>query len=720
MRSWLSEPVERFPPLAGAVRPTIFWQAMSLRRYDQFLMRARLSSAWSRSGLCIGVLVLCLLGWTNCQSNGRSPSGGAGAGGSAAGGFVSGGSAVGTGGVLAGGTGGSATGGSQSGGISGQDSGTGGVAVGGGGAGGEGGVALFARDGGVDTATPGGTTGAAGAGGATTGAGGIVGTAGSASTAGGGGGESATSSGAGGSAAGSGAGGSIIAGSSASGGKAGSGGAIGSSGGAGATGGGGAGGNAAGGSGTAGGVAGSGGSSPGTLFVGLQWADTSGNPIQAHGGGVIKVGSYYYWFGENRNPDGTFFAVSCYRSTDLVNWEFRNNVLTQKSAAELNHANIERPKVVYNATTSQYVMWMHWENGTDYTASRAAVASSSSVDGNYTYMGSARPMVGTGVIDHGIAGYQSRDATLFVDSDGQAYFISASNENYDLNLYRLTSDYLSISALTAVLFPGGHREAPALWKRNGVYFLLTSAATGWSPNQAAYATSSALASGWSAWSDVGDATTFYSQSTFVVPVAGAAGTAYLYMGDRWAGAWGGPVNDSTYIFLPITFPSNTSMGMTWNNTVTIDAMAGTITGATNRFKYVNQASGKAMAIQNASTADSAPAVQAATSGGNEQRWILNYDAAGFFNLTNLNSSRVLDVLSGATTDGASIVQFASNGGDNQKWRVVDKGGGTYQLLNKKSSKLAEVPTGATADGVALDQRTASGGSNQLWQMSVAN
>ncbi len=687
-------------------------------------MRASVSPdiPWPRSGLSLsaslGVIVLCLLGWTNCKSNtGSSPSGGAGAGGSATGALASGGSVAGTGGVLAGAPGGSAAGGSQVGGNSGLDSGTGGAAAAGSGAGGDGSAASSAPDGGVDSAaqggTAGGTTGAGGSGSGTAGVGGTAGSGDGGSAAGGGG---AGGSGVGGSAAGSG----TIGVGGTSGGKTGSGGTVGNGGGGSATGGGGAGGNLVGGSGTAGGVAGSGGSSPGTLFVGLQWADTSGNPIQAHGGGVIKVGSYYYWFGENRNPDGTFFAVSCYRSTDLVNWEFRDNVLTQKSAAELNRANIERPKVIYNATTGQYVMWMHWENGTDYTASRAAVASSSSVDGNYTYLGSARPMMGTGVVDHGIAGYQSRDATLFVDSDGQAYFISASNENYDLNLYRLKSDYLSIDTLAAVLFPGGHREAPALWKRNGVYFLLTSAATGWSPNQAAYATSSSLASGWSAWSNVGDATTFYSQSTFVLPVAGAAGTAYLYMGDRWAGAWAGPVNDSTYIFLPISFPSNTSMSMTWNNTVTIDAAAGSITGATNRFKYINNGSGKAMAIQNASTADSAPAVQTAYSGGDEQRWILNYDAAGFFNLTNLNSSRVLDVLSGATTDGASIVQFASNGGDNQKWRVVDKGGGTYQLVNKKSSKLAEVPSGATGDGIALDQRTASGATNQLWQMSVAN
>src|SRR6266545_750939 len=55
---------------------------------------------------------------------------------------------------------------------------------------------------------------------------------------------------------------------------------------------------------------------PASVLNGTQFTTTSGAPIQAHGGGVIKVGEFYYWFGENRNPDSTFFAVSCYRSTD--------------------------------------------------------------------------------------------------------------------------------------------------------------------------------------------------------------------------------------------------------------------------------------------------------------------------------------------------------------------------------------------------------------------
>ena len=399
-----------------------------------------------------------------------------------------------------------------------------------------------------------------------------------------------------------------------------------------------------------------------------------------------------------------------------MHWEFRHNVLTQNSATELKPANIERPKVVYNATTSQYVMWMHWENGADYGQARAAVAKSGTVDGDYTYLGSARPMVNAGVTDHGLPGYMSRDCTLFVDTDGKAYFISASNENYDLNLYRLSSDYLQIDSLVAILFVGGHREAPALWKRNGVYFLLTSAATGWTPNQAKYATSSALGSGWSGWTNVGDATTFYSQSAYVLAVEGSASTAYLYIGDRWAGAWSGPVNDSTYVIEPITFSSNTAMSMNWSNTVTLDATAGTITGSTNKFKFVNKASGKALAVQGAAAA----AVQVAYSGGDEQKWNLNYDSAGYFNVTNVSSGLVLDVVSSSTADGAAIDQWTNVGSDNQKWRVVDKGGGYVQLLNKHSGKLAEIPVGATADGAALDQRASSGGDNQLWQMAVAN
>ncbi|XXU62098.1 hypothetical protein WME78_25825 [Sorangium sp. So ce1097] len=57
---------------------------------------------------------------------------------------------------------------------------------------------------------------------------------------------------------------------------------------------------------------------------------------------------------------------------------------------------------------------MQKENATAYGEARAAVATSSTVDGSYSYRGSFRPL-----------GHMSRDITLFKDDDGTAYMISA-------------------------------------------------------------------------------------------------------------------------------------------------------------------------------------------------------------------------------------------------------------------------------------------------------
>lgn len=450
----------------------------------------------------------------------------------------------------------------------------------------------------------------------------------------------------------------------------------------------------------------------------IQWADTSGNPIQAHGGGVIQVDGYYYWFGENRNPDGTFLAVSVYRSADLRTWEFRNDALKMTSDPDLQPANIERPKVVYNAATKKYVMWMHWENGRDYGEARAAVASSGTVDGDYTYHGSARPLVGSGVTDHGKPGYMSRDCTLYVDDDGTGYFLSATNENYDLNLYRLTADYLGVDELTATLFPGGHREAPALFKRNGFYFLVTSGATGWNPNQAQYATSTSLASGWSSMTNVGDGSTFYSQSTYVLPVEGANGTSFLYMGDRWAGAWSGRVNDSLYVWLPITFSSDRAMGLSWANTLEIDVPSGSVLGSTNRFRLINEKSGKAIDVEGGSTENSGNIVQTAVGSGASQEWSFNYNGAGFFRVTNQKSGKIIDVPDESTADGVELTQWEDHGGDNQVWLIQDQGDGLYRLKNKKSDKFMSIVGSSDAEGAAIEQRSESGGDEQLFRIEI--
>ncbi|WP_443083999.1 RICIN domain-containing protein [Verrucosispora sp. WMMA2121] len=444
-----------------------------------------------------------------------------------------------------------------------------------------------------------------------------------------------------------------------------------------------------------------------TITNGTQFTDTSGNALHAHGGGVLQVGSYYYWFGENRNPNNTFRAVSVYRSTDLRNWEFRNNVLTQSSAAELQSANIERPKVIYNARTGRYVMWMHKENGTNYSEARAAVASSATVDGNYTYHGSFRPL-----------GHMSRDITLY-DDGGTGYMISAADENYDLHIYRLTSDYLNVASLVGNFWNDAHREAPALFKRGSTYFMLTSGATGWSPNQARYATASSISGPWTGWSNVGDSTTFRSQPAFVLPIQGTNTTSYLYLGDRWAGAWGGPVNDSQYVWLPITFPSSTSMSLNWAPSITIDTVTGTITAnSPTYYRVTNRNSGRVMDVVSNSTTNNAEVKQYGWNGGGNQRWEFQDAGGGYFRLVNQNSGKCLDVASGSTADGANIIQYTCGTGTNQQWQWTAIGS-YHQLRARHSGKCLDVVNAGTGDGADIQQYTCGSGTNQQWSRTVA-
>ena len=102
-----------------------------------------------------------------------------------------------------------------------------------------------------------------------------------------------------------------------------------------------------------------------SLTQGEQWLDTEGNPINAHGAGVLFHEGKYYLYGEYKLgktvlPEGATWecyrtdvtGISCYTSCDLVNWTFEGVVLKCSEAPEhdLYPTNVlERPKVVYNA-----------------------------------------------------------------------------------------------------------------------------------------------------------------------------------------------------------------------------------------------------------------------------------------------------------------------------------------------------------------------------------
>lgn len=287
---------------------------------------------------------------------------------------------------------------------------------------------------------------------------------------------------------------------------------------------------------------------------GKVWHDSHGSPIQAHGGSVLYAHGTYYWFGEDKRAETIeqrveFTGFRCYASEDLLNWRDEGIVLSPVAddpEHDLYPQHVpERPRVIYNAGTGQYVLWAHidrfGEDGRRCLA-HTGVAVSASPTGPYAYLGSFRPN-----------SCESRDMTVFVDDDGAAYLCYASARNADLHITRLRDDYLSPCSDYQVLFPGAFREAPALCKHHGLYYLITSGCTGWYPNRAEYAVS---ASPFGPWQIMGSpcigseemvATTFNAQATCVLPVAGRPG-AFLFLADRWNADC---LSDSRYVWLPM-------------------------------------------------------------------------------------------------------------------------------------------------------------------------
>ncbi|MFD8688180.1 RICIN domain-containing protein [Streptomyces sp. NPDC059651] len=449
---------------------------------------------------------------------------------------------------------------------------------------------------------------------------------------------------------------------------------------------------------------------PVTVANATQFADPDGNPVHAHGGGVVKVGQYYYWFGEDRNADNSFRYVSAYRSTDLKTWEFRNHVLTQAADPELRSANIERPKVMFNSATGQFVMWMHKEGATNYGEARAAVAVSSTVDGDYSWRGSFRPL-----------GEMSRDITTFVDTDGTGYMISAANENADLHVYRLTADYTAVESQVQNLWAGQSREAPAMFKRDGVYFLLTSAATGWSPNQQKYGTATSITGSWSGLTNVGDSTAYRSQTAYVLPVQGTEGTSYLYLGDRWGNSMGGAVNDSLYVWLPLKFPSRTTMTMDYSPDITVDTAAGTVDGMNVTWETLTaRNSGKCADVADFRMGDAAQVIQWGCGGGVNQHFWIEDLGTGYVRIMARHSGKCLEVSGASIQDGALVVQNSCNGQASQQWRIqATDTSGQVRIVARHSGKCLDVMNQSTADGTALGQWTCNSGDNQKWHRAAA-
>lgn len=355
--------------------------------------------------------------------------------------------------------------------------------------------------------------------------------------------------------------------------------------------------------------------SPGTnksFCPGGRWLDNKGVHINAHGGGVLFHDGVYYWFGEHKIEgeagNAAHVGVHVYSSRDLYNWKDEGIALavSDDPASLITRGCIlERPKVIFNPRTEKFVMWFHLEpKDAGYSGSLTGMALADKVTGPYQFLRGFRPNAGVwpenvpaetkrpltaeelayvskldlpgGPVPYYpknllfrrdfAGGQMARDMTLFVDDDGSAYHIYASEGNGTLHISQIMDNFLSPAGKFIRVLPGRFNEAPAMLKWRGRYFLFTSDCTGWSPNPARLLVADSI---FGNWEELGNpclgtgaqiTNTFNSQPAFILPVQGKAG-AFIFMGDRW-----NPENaiDGRHVWLPIEFRHGVPM-IAWHN-----------------------------------------------------------------------------------------------------------------------------------------------------------
>jgi hypothetical protein len=173
-----------------------------------------------------------------------------------------------------------------------------------------------------------------------------------------------------------------------------------------------------------------------------HWNDTAGNRIEAHSAGMLQspLDGRWYWYGESKKTsDLSDHGVNCYSADTIAGpWTFEGVSVGQSDIVVKGQTGpwvVERPKVLYNAATKQFVMWFHLDNS-GYTFRHAAVAVCDNPTGHFTFVHALQP-----------DGIPSLDMSLFLDPlDGQAYFVRSCDNAY-AGISRLAPDFLNTTGL---------------------------------------------------------------------------------------------------------------------------------------------------------------------------------------------------------------------------------------------------------------------------------
>jgi len=325
------------------------------------------------------------------------------------------------------------------------------------------------------------------------------------------------------------------------------------------------------------------------------WNTSDGKPIYSQGGGVFTFNDpksgikKYYWYGAHykeaetyRNDPSvtlskdTFESVTCYSSSDAVNWTFEADVLTKEELAK--HADrtwVGRLGVAYIPELKQYALFVQHGN-------QVLVTLAGSPTGPFTWHQriNMKEMIGT---------TNTGDQTVFTDDDGKSYLVysygSGRNKIY-VSEIGMKNGKVGLLDCKEV-FRGESREGNCLFKYNGKYYMCASNIYGWDASLAYYLVADDIRGPYLPVNNMlvmngcADDYAHVTQTGFFFTVKGSKKETIVYCGDRWAEFAGNGLGYNQWF--PLSFegatPHFNSLG-SWN----LDAVTGEWTvGAANNY-----------------------------------------------------------------------------------------------------------------------------------------
>jgi len=210
----------------------------------------------------------------------------------------------------------------------------------------------------------------------------------------------------------------------------------------------------------------------GPLSTGIIFIDTDGKPVNAHGGGIIKVGDTFYMHGEfflytaglSKEENNSFHGFSMYSSKDLATWKNEGIILPQQPQARSSRQDeMASGRIIIKCpATGEFVLYAHAATRTIRRTRKSSTrphprsTASTATRGSSPTPAERRPTTATWV---------PLQTTRLPTLSRNATFFTLANDCHS---------WLSDKQYSAINCTSGGSEIAGVFKANGTYYWIGS------------------------------------------------------------------------------------------------------------------------------------------------------------------------------------------------------------------------------------------------------